>query len=271
MALNAPRPAVRLARRAAQTCRSASICRPTFASSVSSFSTSHPLRQEDAAPSFATSSSDELPRWARTPERMKAPFSPHITKNPNNSKWHTNADPQKLDRALNNLLGKGGDRLLPEELKWLAVTHKSFDQGRRGFNDRLAYFGRQLAIVEAMQSILAEPVAEGAAGAASNIMEDPFGDRRQPFENRALDSTDNLCTTQPNDIFDHKKLHKLAVETGINEVMRWKPRNVENLKASGIAPVMSGGIFAIVGAIGLQHGAKAAGRVVRERILRKIK
>ena len=31
--------------------------------------------------------------------------------------------------------------MLTEETKWLAVTHKSFDHGRRGFNDRLAYLG----------------------------------------------------------------------------------------------------------------------------------
>lgn len=52
-----------------------------------------------------------------------------------------NEDPKKLDDALNKFLGRDGERLLPDELKWLAVTHKSFDQGRRGFNDRLAFLG----------------------------------------------------------------------------------------------------------------------------------
>ena len=32
--------------------------------------------------------------------------------------------------------------MLTEEVKWLAVTHKSFDHGKRGYNDRLAYLGR---------------------------------------------------------------------------------------------------------------------------------
>lgn len=41
----------------------------------------------------------------------------------------------------NRLLGREGDKMLPEEVKWLAVTHKSFDYGRRGFNTKLAYFG----------------------------------------------------------------------------------------------------------------------------------
>jgi large subunit ribosomal protein L15 len=43
------------------------------------------------------------------------------------------------------LLGEGGDKLLSEEVKWLAVTHQSYDQGRRGFNDRLSYLGMHTA------------------------------------------------------------------------------------------------------------------------------
>lgn len=52
-----------------------------------------------------------------------------------------NEDPDKLDKALIRVLGKDGDQMLTDEVKWLAVTHKSFDHGRRGFNDRLAYLG----------------------------------------------------------------------------------------------------------------------------------
>ena len=56
--------------------------------------------------------------------------------------WECNSDPAKLDRFYIKFLGRGGDTVLTDEVKWLAVTHKSFDQGRRGFNDRLAFFGR---------------------------------------------------------------------------------------------------------------------------------
>lgn len=52
-----------------------------------------------------------------------------------------NEDPAALDHAYRQMLGKDGEQMLPEELKWLAVTHKSFDHARRGFNDRLAYLG----------------------------------------------------------------------------------------------------------------------------------
>jgi large subunit ribosomal protein L15 len=52
-----------------------------------------------------------------------------------------NKDPRRLDEMYTRLLGSDGPSLLSDETKWLAVTHKSFDHGRRGFNDRLAYFG----------------------------------------------------------------------------------------------------------------------------------
>jgi large subunit ribosomal protein L15 len=154
---------------------------------------------------------------------MKATFSPHITNNPKNSVWAVNEDPAKLDDALNNLLGKGGERMLPDELKWLAVTHKSFDQGRRGFNDRLAYLGRQIAVNEAMQSILSDSAGPLVDTKAEM---DPFEGRREPFQNAMLERADGLALQMPSSIFDPERMRKLAIETRISEVVRWKPRKV---------------------------------------------
>ena len=73
---------------------------------------------------------------------MKAPFSLNIPRVPGRQAWKVNDDPQKLDQFYDRFLsGVGGSRMLPDEIKWLAITHKSFDQGRRGFNTRLAFFG----------------------------------------------------------------------------------------------------------------------------------
>ncbi len=73
---------------------------------------------------------------------MKGPgFSINIVKDPRRKVWRCNEDPKLLDAMYNRLLGPNGENMLPDEIKWLAVTHKSFDQGRRGFNSRLAYYG----------------------------------------------------------------------------------------------------------------------------------
>lgn len=83
---------------------------------------------------------DSLPRWKATPPQMKAPFrSKPPPFKPND--FAVNEDPALLDQVYVEVLGKNGDKVLTEEVKWLAVTHKSFDHGRRGYNDRLAFLG----------------------------------------------------------------------------------------------------------------------------------
>ncbi|CAJ2507131.1 Uu.00g083170.m01.CDS01 [Anthostomella pinea] len=257
MALNTSRSAASFSRQALRHCRSrpaGHLSRPI--ASTCSFATSATRSSEQAA---------EIPRWMQTPERMKAPFSPHITKDPARSRWKVNEDAQKLDDALNNFLGRDGERMLPDELKWLGVTHKSFDQGRRGFNDRLAFLGRQICAMEATQSIITSPADY------AQPENDPYADRRQPYEDPALRSLDNLTNNQPNDLFTLDKLTKIALDTGLTEVVRWKPRMPENIKGSGFNVIMSGAIYALVGAVALQNGGKVASRVVRERIMKKIR
>jgi large subunit ribosomal protein L15 len=81
----------------------------------------------------------EKPRWLYTPPGTKAPFSLHFdSKRPN---YPVNESQEVLDKFYIGLLGPEGDKVLSDKVKWLAVTHKSFDQGRRGFNDRLGFLG----------------------------------------------------------------------------------------------------------------------------------
>ena len=79
------------------------------------------------------------PRWKSTPARYKAPVrsKPPVL----NNDFPVNDDPAQLDKAYVRILGRGGEAMLTEEVKWLAVTHKSFDHGKRGYNDRLAFLG----------------------------------------------------------------------------------------------------------------------------------
>lgn len=105
---------------------------PQLNSSRRISSTHAPQEQEaNAAP---------MPRWQQTPPAMKAPV--RLRGSPHTPEHKVNANPVVLDNFYVRMLGKDGAKLLSEEVKWQAVTHKSFDQGRRGFNDRLAYFGK---------------------------------------------------------------------------------------------------------------------------------
>lgn len=99
-----------------------------------------PRRTFATGPESSTGEAEQ-PRWSYTPPRAKAPFSLRLhSKRPF---FHVNSDPALLDQFYIRMLGNGGDQVLSDELKWLAVTHKSFDQGRRGFNDRLAFLGME--------------------------------------------------------------------------------------------------------------------------------
>lgn len=125
-----------LTRRTQPCCRCASSSSHAKSSRVTRQFSTTALRSEE-------NGQTERPRWSYTPEHMKAPFHPRI-KDPRKA-WQVNEDPEKLDKMYIKFLGNGGDKVLTDEIKWLAVTHKSFDQGRRGFNDRLAFFGEIFA------------------------------------------------------------------------------------------------------------------------------
>ncbi|KAG7288467.1 hypothetical protein NEMBOFW57_004820 [Staphylotrichum longicolle] len=262
MALSSSRSAFSATCKAFRTCSGAAPCvgQRLGQHSVRQLSTSA-TRTTDAVETAAEQ--EQRPRWSYTPERMKGPgFSINVVKEHSRTVWSNNEDPAKLDAMYNRLLGSKGDRMLPDEIKWLAVTHKSFDQGRRGFNTRLAYFGRLIVSFETTRHIMVTPAA------AREAAEDSFG--REPFKHSALANVDKLNTRQPQTVVSKEKLAKLAIDVGLAEVTRWKPRMPENLEASGLTPVLNTSLFAIIGAISLQHGAEAAQQVVREKILRRL-
>ena len=74
--------------------------------------------------------------------------------------------------------------------------------------------------MEATQSIITSP-ADFAEPPS-----DVFADRRQPFEDAELRSLDNLTSNQPNDLFSFSKLTKIAMDSGLTEVVRWRPKMV---------------------------------------------
>ncbi|KAM3510323.1 hypothetical protein MY11210_005941 [Beauveria gryllotalpidicola] len=216
--------------------------------------------------SFKISESPEsktpAPRWSQTPAGMKAPLQMDFAKNPKNKVWAVNNDPARLDQMYERLLGQGGSKMLPDELKWLAVTHKSFDQGRRGFNDRLAMVGRMALDVEAVKDIVSKPADPRAQ------QTDEFD--RQPFEHPKLAPVDNLSLVDARDTVGKEKLAALARSVGLDSTVRWKPRLVGELESSGVEVVLTGAVMAIVGAITLQHGTAVANRIIRERIMARI-
>lgn len=146
MALNSSRSAWSLSRQSLRPLRASTLTRPACRGAADLARQPTALREQDDPLNKPLSEADieqAKPRWAYTPPALKAPYGFQLkeAKDPANSIWHVNEDPAKLDDFYERFLGHHGSRMLPEELRWLAVTHKSFDYGRRGFNTKLAFFG----------------------------------------------------------------------------------------------------------------------------------
>ncbi len=69
----------------------------------------------------------------------------------------------------------------------------------------------------------------GPASAQGSPIPDPFG--REPFHHSALDNVDKLNTRQPQGVASKERLAKLAIDVGLAEVTRWKPRMVRDAAA----------------------------------------
>ncbi|CAI7666902.1 unnamed protein product [Penicillium pancosmium] len=214
-----------------------------------------PRRNYATSPEVPTAESKE-PRWSYTPPRTKAPFSLH--NHSKSIKFHVNSDPALLDAFYARMLGQDGDKVLSDEVKWLAVTHKSFDQGRRGFNDRLAFLGKQVVQVQASLALVQSSVATASSS-------DPHG--REPFSHQALEGLQNLSSRTKNALTDRTKLAELARSYETEKIIRWNPRMPENLIESGIELVLAQTLYSIIGAIALEKGGHIANKVAQERIL----
>ncbi|TGO23248.1 hypothetical protein BPAE_0138g00010 [Botrytis paeoniae] len=206
------------------------------------------------------------PRWSYTPPQMKLPFNPRA--NHDIPTWEVNSDPERLNRFYIQFLGRGGDEVLTDEVKWLAITHKSFDQGRRGFNDRLAYFGRRILNLQTSLVLLQSPVAT-----KTQLPQETDGEGtevEEPFSHPALDGLPNLTNVKVDDILSKERLAKLATQMGMPDIIRWEPRMKNDLEKSGLELVLATSLYAIIGAIALQKGGDVATRVARERILKPL-
>ena len=103
---------------------------------------------------------------------------------------------------------------------------------------------------------------------ATTIPPDPFN--RELPDDPALAGIENLRADDVASVVDKARLAGLAERYGLQHVIRWKPKQIRRLKASGIDTVLAHTIYAIIGAVALRRGGAAATSVVRERVLRPL-
>ncbi|ODH51040.1 hypothetical protein GX48_02825 [Paracoccidioides brasiliensis] len=235
---------------------------PSSALSVCSRTTTHHIRRRglSSATSPEVSESPAAPRWKETPPSMKAPV--RLRGSPEIPEYPVNSDPTILDRFYIRMLGPEGDKMLSDEVKWQIVTHKSFDQGRRGFNERLSYLGKQIVQLQASLSLLE------SASTSSPKQEDPYG--RAPFDHPSLQGLEVLTQDNKNMKLNRTKIAQLAHQYKLEEVLRWVPRYRNDLVESGLEVVLTQAIYAVVGAVALEKGGVVANQVARDSVLKPL-
>ncbi|RVX72786.1 hypothetical protein B0A52_03139 [Exophiala mesophila] len=193
---------------------------------------------------------------------MKAPVKSRLI-NPDVTPLVCNSDPRKLDDMYIRFLGKGGDKLLSDEVKWLAVTAKSFDHGRRGFNDRLAFLGKRILELQCSLGLLS--MTDDAKFYLKDAQHDPFG--REHFKHPATNAVEVISGGSRQHFTHYKYLASVAKQYGIPEVVRWHPKKPDNLVASGSEVIHAQALAAIVGALALEQGSAVANRIAKEKVL----
>jgi large subunit ribosomal protein L15 len=146
--------------------------------------------------------------------------------------------------------------------QWLAITHKSFDHGRRGFNDRLAFLGKRMLDVQTSLALLNAPQATPPS---QSSVADP-----NLYQNEALDGVDNISKFSKAQVLSPARLAGVARKYGVEKVVRWKPRKSDNLQSSGVDTVLAHTLYSIIGALALQRGGDVASKIARDRILQPL-
>lgn len=172
------------------------------------------------SPSPPPNNANAAPRWSRHPSALRAPH--RIRPKTDSDTWTVNSDPSLLNDFYVRLLGPEGDKLLPDDIKWLAVTHKSFDQGRSGFNERLAFFGRRIVEMQATLGLLDTP--RSRAREAMKGEADRWG--RVPYTHPQTEGVLGVTGEAREKVLERKRVAQLAGRYGAEGVVRWKPRMV---------------------------------------------
>lgn len=143
--------------------------------------------------------------------------------------------------------------------QWLAVTHKSFDHARRGFNDRLAFLGKRIVDFQTSIALLNSPPTPGLQPPPQDV-----------YQHAALQGLESLTSFTKQTVLEKSRLARLAKSYGIDKVVRWKPKKSDNLEGSGVDTVLAHTMYSIIGALALQRGGEVAAQTARDRILKPL-
>ncbi|KAI5780764.1 ribonuclease-III-like-domain-containing protein [Geopyxis carbonaria] len=185
--------------------------------------------------------------------------------------FSVNDKPQDLNAVYSELLGT--QLQLSEDIKWQAVTHKSFDHGRQPFNEKLAFFGKTLLQMHACGHVLSRPRSDKYTYSkpfSYRSSEGSYYQAPEPFIPNDYQNLNAINRASVEDLYNQTAISNLIRSSGLLKVMRWKPAEAHDLERSGEMIIGQECLYAIVGAISLQKGGNAASQFIHTKILPQI-
>lgn len=137
---------------------------------------------------------------------------------------------------------------IPDELVLQVLTHKSFGNGIKPYNEKLSTMGSKLLNLVLAKYVVSTPTSNELAVNGQNL--------------------DVLGTPMAKELGGRMALGVFAKNTRLNTIMFWKLYNsLLSFEKSGELKVSAQMMYALVGAVTFSHGKKVAEEFVREKLL----
>lgn len=154
-------------------------------------------------------------------------------------------DPQNLKHIKQFLLDKYA---IPDDLALQVLTHKSFGNGIKPYNEKLSTMGSKLLNLMLAKYVVSKKTENELAVNGKNL--------------------DVLGTPMAKELGGRMALGVFAKNAKLNTIMFWKSYNSQlSFEQSGELKVSAQMMYALVGAVTFVHGKKAAELFVEEKLL----
>lgn len=137
---------------------------------------------------------------------------------------------------------------VPDEMLLQALTHKSFGNGFKPYNEKLAALGSKVCNLFFLKHVVGHPTATATAVAGKNL--------------------DCIGMPVPRALTERTAMAVFAHKNNLNRVMFWKLYNHSlGFALSGEMKVSAQMMYALVGAVALVHGKQHAEEFVRAKLV----
>lgn len=137
---------------------------------------------------------------------------------------------------------------IPDEMALQVLTHKSFANGIKPYNEKLSAMGAKVLNLFLAKHVVEGPTTNELAVAGKNL--------------------DVLGSPMAKELSGRMALCVFAQSSKLNSVMFWKSYNsLLSFEKSGELKVSAQVMYALVGAVAFAHGKKKAEEFIREKLL----